>query len=402
VDNKEKINLILYDFSNAFGSLLPDLLIKKLEMYGIHGAAQSWLKSFLIDRKQIVKMQAADKDGLVSTINSNIMESSMGVPQGTVLGPITYLAYANDMPLWLIACTLILFADDSSFLIKGKNYTETNTKSSTVNDSVIKFANDNFLQLNADKTVVMQIRSSNSQIVIDPKLVINGKEISVTSQSKILGVILSDNMKWKNQCNTIVNKLRSITFLFTALRFKVSETALRQVYFAYVQSQILYSIVIWGGSSHMQDVFIAQKRVVRTMAGAQRYWNGVTTAAPCRPLFLKFNILPVYCLYILECAKFVRRHPEKFIKNIDCSESNKCDTRNTKINPENLSVKLNRIKLTDQNPEIMIPRVWNHLPLILRNIEDDRLFVKLLKTVLFKYMFYDMMEYFSCTFEDAL
>jgi hypothetical protein len=77
------------------------------------------------------------------------------------------------------------------------------------------------------------------------------------------------------------------------LRCKISDSLLRQVYFAYVQSHILYSIVIWGGSPHLERVAVAQKRVVRAMVGARFYWNPDEPNS-CKPLFQKLDILPVF------------------------------------------------------------------------------------------------------------
>lgn len=113
-----------------------------------------------------------------------------------------------------------------------------------------------------------------------------------------------------------MSKLRSTTYLFVKVRQRVTLNILRQIYFAHVQSHILYSIVIWGGSPHLKRVFIAQKRVVRAMAG-KRYWKGPTAVVSCRPLFKKYEILPVFSLYILECVKFVKKYPEKFVNNCE-------------------------------------------------------------------------------------
>ena len=97
---------------------------------------------------------------------------------------------------------------------------------------------------------------------------------------------------------------------------------MKQVYYAYAQSQILYSLIIWGASPHLQTVFVAQKRVIRAMAG-KRYWRSNSALESCKPLFEKFGILTVYSLYIFECLKFLMTYPEKFVKAVDGSENAK-------------------------------------------------------------------------------
>jgi hypothetical protein len=145
--------------------------------------------------------------------------------------------------------------------------------------------------------------------------------------------------------------LRSVTYLFVKMRQRVSTSILRQTYFAYVQSQILYSLVIWGGSPHVKEVAIAQKRVLRAMAGL-RYWKWKTAVESCRPLFGKFYILPVFSLYVLERAKFARKNPEKFVKNSQVENNPTRNTRNNPVRGNDLFVKPVRLTQSAQNPLI--------------------------------------------------
>ena len=141
---------------------------------------------------------------------------------------------------------------------------------------------------------------SQSRNVVDkPTVLLDEKLIDVASQGKILGVEFSDTMSWHAQCDKVRGKLRGATYLFGKMRPRVSKGTLRVIYFAYVQSNILYSLLIWGGSPYLNEVFAAQKRVLRAMAGV-RYWKGLTPVETCRPLFKEYDILPVYSLYILE------------------------------------------------------------------------------------------------------
>jgi hypothetical protein len=103
-----------------------------------------------------------------------------------------------------------------------------------------------FLRLNAAKTNI--IHTHQTRNIVKPEIQIYDQIVETCKEAKLLGVYLTDTMNWSRQCDHVVNNLRSVCFLFTKLRRRVSASLLRQVYFSYVQSHILYSIVIWGGS----------------------------------------------------------------------------------------------------------------------------------------------------------
>jgi putative lipoic acid-binding regulatory protein len=170
------------------------------------------------------------------------------------------------MPLFILIALLILFADDPNAIIKGKNFHEVNGKTDIVNKDFVNFAENNYLKINGSKTKVLQMHTWQIRKLVPPQIQINNINVEVHNTGKLLGVHITDTMSWKEQCDKVSNKLRSFTYLFTILCKIVSTPTLRTVYYAYAQSQILYSIVIWGGSSYLESVFVAQKRVLRAMA----------------------------------------------------------------------------------------------------------------------------------------
>jgi Reverse transcriptase (RNA-dependent DNA polymerase) len=399
LENKEKINLILYDFSNAFGCLVPQLLLKKLEKYGLNNQALAWVNSFLTDRRQIVQLKTYDKDNNEVITRSDVLHSSMGVPQGTNLGPVGFSVYDNDFPLKVILACLYLYADDSSVVVKAKTYPELHLKTELANKNVVDFASDNFLRLNAKKTNLLHIHTAQTKHVEQSHIQVNEQDISLTNVGKLLGVKITDTFNWKTHCDDVASKLKSTAYRLSMLRANLNFPAIRTVYFADVQSHILYTIVIWGGSPHMQQIFTAQKRCIRAMAG-KRYWRAPEALESCKPLFKEFKILTVYSLYILESAKFVKKYPEKFTKNIDHPDTCIHVTRNTRYNENDLYVAPCRSTNFVQNPLNMLARIWNHLPENIKAIENVKLFTKKLKLLLLDKMFYDMHEYFLCNFKE--
>jgi exonuclease III len=398
VENREKVNLILYDFKNAFGCLVPDILISKLKKYGLDDKSLSWLKSFLTERKQYVQLKVFDEKNVQRVIKSDTATSSMGVPQGTTLGPFSWNSYSNDFALYVIIACLILFADDSSVIVKGKTAKDVNDKTVQTNNAVVNFAENNFLRLNAAKTNILQVHTHQTRNIVKPDIQIYDQTVDTCNEAKLLGVYLTDTMNWSRQCDHVVNKLRSVCFLFTKLRRRISASLLRQVYFSYVQSHILYSIVIWGGSPHLERVSVAQKRVIRAMAGVRFRWSPDQTDS-CKPLFLQFNILPVFCIYIVECVKFVKNNPLKFTLANETEGSRSYSTRNKVVHDCDLYVKSATLQMTAQDPNVMIARVFNHLPLALKLSVSDKNFVNYVKKLVGEHLFYDKFEFFGHNFE---
>jgi hypothetical protein len=390
LEKREKLNLILYDFSNAFGCLVPELLVQKLKLYGLDEMPLNWIKSFLTERSQMVQLKSMDKNRMQRIVSSDVQQCSMGVPQGSVAGPFSYSIYGNDMPLHVVLGCLVMFADDTTALVKGKTYSEANTKTVQVNNQMVNYAEANGLRLNPSKTKILQMHPRQARNIVEPEVFLQGEQVEKAEDGKLLGVMLNDKMSWKKQCEDVQGRLRSTTYMFVKLRQRLPYNILRSLYFCYTQSHILYAIAIWGASPHLKKVFVAQKRVVRALEGV-RYWKGKSPVVSCRPLFKKHGIPPVYSLYVLECVKFVKKYPEKFRLNSDVY---KYDSRNK----DKLYVEASSLQMSEGNPAVQMVRLYNMLPACVRNLEKYDDFVLVVKKICTEQMFYDHEEYSSCDF----
>ena len=177
---------VFLDFSKAFDTVNHNILLDKLEHYGFRGIAYSWFKSYLNQRTQIVAMNGVDGNEL--TINC-------GVPQGSVLGPLLFLIYINDIYQSSQILPFRLFADDPSILLANKNLEilEQARNSELKKVSVWLLANKQSVNVSKSNFLIISSRKIDKNI----KLKINNKELKQENYIKYLGVIIDDKLNWK-------------------------------------------------------------------------------------------------------------------------------------------------------------------------------------------------------------
>ena len=190
---------VFCDLSKAFDTLDHKILIEKLDHYGIRGKWLSWLVSYLKNRKQFV-----DVDGELS----DFLDITVGVPQGSILGPLLFLIYINDLPATLKKLIPVLFADDTNLVVKGKKLNELvdtlNCELSTLSD----YFKANKLKLNAEKTKLVCFQKKNSKIEPDHHHVyLNGTKLNWDESATLLGITLDEHLSWNEQCSKVANKM---------------------------------------------------------------------------------------------------------------------------------------------------------------------------------------------------
>ena len=142
LNKKQTSMLLLIDFSKAFDMVDHEILLSKLKHYGIRGIAHAWIKSYLSDRKQYVAL---------NNKKSSILDMIYGVPQGSILGPLLFIIYINDIPKICQAAKFVLYANDANILITGKNMSEIENSFKTLAKNLETWVNLNGLALNLKK-----------------------------------------------------------------------------------------------------------------------------------------------------------------------------------------------------------------------------------------------------------
>ena len=235
---------IYMDLSKAFDTLDHKILLHKLEYYGIKNTELNWFKSYLGNRTQFVEIE---------NTQSNYQTITTGVPQGSVLGPLLFLIYMNDIEEASTALNCILFADDSTFM-NTINTVFPNQKIDCVfeqnmNEELDKIYNwlaVNKLSLNVSKTKFMIFHTPGTKFDYNPQIQINGKILERVQNFDFLGLTINENLSWKPHEDKIANKLSKYSGILSRLKHYLPPNILKTIYCSIIQSNLNYAILAWG------------------------------------------------------------------------------------------------------------------------------------------------------------
>ncbi|XP_045471754.1 uncharacterized protein LOC123678662 [Harmonia axyridis] len=191
---------IFIDLSKAFDSLSHKKLLEKLESFGIRGNVLRWFESYLRDRQQ---RTAVKKEG--KTIKSDIKINNTGVPQGSILGPILFIIFINDIErifdAQTISCFMTIFADDTNLLVSDSSYPRLLQKMFVLLEKIQDWFEENDLILNAEKTKVVLFRTPQQRIQRPDKITMLSQDLKPDQCTKFLGVFIDEHLNWTEQIN---------------------------------------------------------------------------------------------------------------------------------------------------------------------------------------------------------
>jgi hypothetical protein len=341
---------IFIDLSKAFDTLDHSILKGKLSYYGILGTELELLSNYLYNRKQFVQFENE-----VSTY----MTISTGVPQGSILGPLLFLIYINDLVNVSKVFNVVMYADDTtltSFL--NMSHQNFNDQIECINkelEEIVKWLSVNKLSLNVKKSKYMVFHMPNKNVpTYDIK--IRGTKLEQVTNFNFLGIVLDENLSWVSHITKVQGKLYRILGILNRVKNLVPNDIKCTIFNTLALPHINYGLMLWGHKA--SRLVKIQKKFVRLISGAK--YN-----AHSDPLFKKYNVLKINDMYKLMLYKFYYKFhnkelPENLLK-LKIRFQTEIHTHHTR-HKNQLCLNRPNHSFAEQKLDVCIPKLINNSP----------------------------------------
>lgn len=346
---------IFLDLKKAFDTVNHDILLEKLKHYGLRNTSNLWFKNYLINRTQFVTVHGN---------NSSIRTTNCGVPQGSVLGPLLFLLYINDLPNATSFFTS-LFADDTALALSSSDLNVLFRVANRELSKAAEWFGTNKLTLNVSKTKYIVFRKKQMKIFPDiHKLQIGNENIERIGLGcedeyfKFVGMKLDEFLTWEHHIKHVENKVSSASFALSRIKNFLPANIKKLIYNSLIKSQIEYGLIVYGGieKHRLNRIRNLQKRAVRFVAAKSKLSH-------TSPIFGNLELLNLEDLYTLNAGTFMHKYmnsklPTSFLGMFKVFSG---PNRN-----RNFILEQTKQKVLDYFPKVALQRVWNNLSIELK------------------------------------
>ena len=359
IDEKKVTAVMLLDLSKAFDSINHQTLLIQLKGFDVSPGALSWFESYLTDRQQCVR---------INNSRSNFLTIQHGVPQGSILGPLLFNLYINDLPSMCNTCSIESYVDDSKLYLSfpGK---DVDSSLRVLKEDLLRVASwccTNGLLINPKKTKFCVFGSEKmlARTTI-PSLTFLGEELQAEDHVKDLGIILDKGLTFTQHIDSLVSDLMGKLLMISRISHLFDKASLFTIINSLVFSKMFYCSTVWAGTtkSNISKLQLVLNFAARLLSGKRKYDH-------ISPTLKSLNLLPVSQLLTLRDSimmfKIMNKQAPNYLLQLFNTRSS-IHNYNTR-NKDNLNIPKCRTTITQQNSfEHRGTKVWNSIPQEIKN-----------------------------------
>ncbi|MFZ2539889.1 MAG: reverse transcriptase family protein, partial [Oscillospiraceae bacterium] len=368
IDKQETSVGVFIDLAKAFDTVNHEILLGKLQQYGIRGIPFKWFKSYLMNRKQYV---------VINTSKSKFTAIKCGVPQGSMLGPILFLLYINDLNYVSKLLQIIMFADDTNIFLTGKSLKQLNQQLNEELVLVNEWFKANLLSLNISKTSYI-IFGNRKYENLD--IYINNIQLIRQYETKFLGIILTADLKWTKHIDIVLSKTSKCLGIIAKVRHLLPLHLTKMLYMTLIEPYLNYCNLVWCSPDPtlmLNKNFKIQKKYCRLMTFSK-------FTAPSKALFTQLKLLSIFDIYRQQLATYMYKIINHLVPTLDhqlVRTGSSFHNYNTRTK-DKLRKPFCRTKMRQNTLCYQGPKLWNQLPEFIKNAPSCNIFKSKMKSFL--------------------
>ena len=375
INENQHSALLFLDLKKAFDTVNHDILLAKLDHYGIRGPAHDLLVSYLTDRKQFVE---------VASIKSEYKQITCGVPQGSILGPLLFNIYINDLHT-SINSSVKLFADDACVTLNANNVASLQSAITQDLDAIKEWTASNKLTVNPNKSQLLVIPSKRNFEPINIDVHYNNCSILPENVVKYLGIFIDSDLNFHNHVKYIASKASRAIGVISKIKYLIPFKTLLSLYYSLIHPFLLYGLLAWGSSykTYIDIFYKIQKKAIKILSGANLFDSSTKH-------FKKLGILKLQDLHKVEVGYLIKRY---FNNNLPIEIMNfftptrSFSARTTRLTSQKFSLSIPRFKTVKLQHSLKYvgAKIWNSIPDEIKNLPKSTFKKKYKQYLLTKY-----------------